>query len=79
MVEDKILPDRLYTRDEVARLMHVTPRTVSRWLHAGKLTAYGPGRRPLFLGRDILQIPWQPEERASRGDEAGKEGGEASE
>lgn len=32
--------DRVLTTSEVARLMHVAPKTVSRWVEAGKLVGF---------------------------------------
>lgn len=48
-------PDRLYTVDELATVLHVHPQTVYRWLREGKVRrAVRPGRKVLLLGKDIL-------------------------
>ncbi len=41
--------------DQVARLAHVTPRTVRRWVAKGLLVASKPGGGRLIVCRDSLR------------------------
>jgi excisionase family DNA binding protein len=40
--------------DQVAKLAHVTPRTIRRWVSSGLLRATKPGGRRILVERDSL-------------------------
>jgi len=44
------------TRSDVARLLHVSIRTVDNWRLADKIQAYRAGRRVLFSTDDVAKM-----------------------
>lgn len=58
--------ERLYSLEEVAERLGVSERTVRRWVKAGDLPAYKPGReyriKPVDLDEFLEERKVQPEE-----------------
>ena len=58
--------ERLYSLEEVAERLGVSERTVRRWVKAGDLPAYKPGReyriKPADLEEFLEERKVQPEE-----------------
>lgn len=54
--ERVILPDRLYTLQEAAELLQVSPRTVLNLVRRGTVRAVRLGDLWRFWGRDLLRI-----------------------
>lgn len=51
---------RYYTVPEAARALCVSPATIWRWIHSGKLAAYRVGPRAIRIRPDDLQAAIQP-------------------
>lgn len=47
--------EQLLTVDEAAELMRVNPRTVRRWVRAGRLDCLRAGNRILFDARSLVR------------------------
>lgn len=47
---------KFLTRQEVADFLRISTRTVSRWIQAGKLRAYRPGRAYLIKEDDLIKF-----------------------
>jgi len=49
--------DEYVTRTEAARLLQVHPRTVDRYVSAGKIRRfYTPGGKPRFLREEVMRL-----------------------
>lgn len=61
-----IIPDRFYTRKQVARILKISTKTVSRWSEKGKLAKpiYLNSRDVRWFGSDIIEF----QKRALRGE-----------
>lgn len=66
------MADRIFTREQVAEMFRVSPRTVQRWGKAGKLASLRAGDVAEFLARAKFLTPQaagggagQPEWKAS--------------
>ena len=53
MTRNKI---RLYTVDEVAKIMDVSPPTIYRWIRAKHLHAVKPGQRWIITDADLREV-----------------------
>jgi excisionase family DNA binding protein len=47
---------RLYSTDEVAQILNVTPRTVQHWIRIGKLPAMRYGRLYRVPAKDLQEF-----------------------
>jgi excisionase family DNA binding protein len=57
----EIKPNAVYTLQEVANALRVTPLTVRRWIKEGYLHGTRPGRGFRFLGSEILRALTEPQ------------------
>ncbi|WP_372993805.1 helix-turn-helix domain-containing protein [Sulfitobacter sp.] len=46
----------LLTTDQVAEMLDVTPRTVSRWRAQGKFTPHNRGKTPLYALEEVTEM-----------------------
>jgi len=47
--------DKFYTREEVAKILRVHPRTILLWVHTGKLQATRVGRKWLIAKESVIK------------------------